>query len=125
MSKPNPALVGLVLDNRSVKEVIDDVNAMIKASGLMPDGEEFGCSSYPQPETRMWPMADENTLTRWVACFPVRGGSEAYWVHIHQIIEHRHTMQREAPLMALEKVWEWETATKMASIAAEIFAIAY
>ena len=120
MPVSNPALVGLRVNNRPFSAVINDVNQMIERSGLMPDCD-FYCSSFPGEGSRLWPTDNKEVSARWVACFPVRGGSEGFWVHIHPMLQNRNTGHIEAPIAATMKVWSWEDATKLAAIAAEIF----
>ena len=113
MPASNPALVGLRVQDRSFSAIMEDVNRMIRLSGLIPDTDTFD-TPWDQ-HSRPWPPC------RWVACFPVRGGSEGFYVHIHPMIEVQNTNDIDAPLAGLAKVWSWEEATKLAAIAAEIF----
>ncbi len=119
MSVSNPALVGLRVKDRPFSAVMEDVNRMIRLSGLLPDTDTFDPPG--GHHSRIWPTTNPEAICRWVACFPVRGGSEAFYVHIHPMIQVLNADHIDAPLAGLAKVWSWEEATKLAAIAAEIF----
>src|SRR6185295_2830127 len=60
---------------RPMREVIEDLNTCLKAAGCEP--EEYNFSMSFCAETPVWPSD-----YRWIACFPVTGGSEGYYVHL-------------------------------------------
>lgn len=102
----------LTFDRRAtigeVRAACDDV---LRQADLYDQMESFG--SFPAlDEGQAWPAA------RWVAVFPVRGGSEGYYVHVEALAINdsngRQTNQRQLILMG--KTFEGiDTANKIAN----------
>jgi hypothetical protein len=95
---------------RTIANVIRDLNTQLKAEGVA-DNELFG-------DQTAWDANKAKTLPArwsWLACYPVRGNSEGYYVHIDMI----HTSGQRT-LIGLTKVWNWEKACRLANGAARI-----
>jgi len=110
---------------RAISAILDDVNQIMKERGI--EAEDYGFSSSVDHDglnDRIWPSSKTTNL-RWVACFPVQGGSEGCYVHIELIFQHMHgkplPKQGERRLIGLAKCYSWQNALAMTNVAAEIF----
>jgi len=114
--RPLPAID---VSGRRVSEVLREVNTAIEAAGI--EFGEYGFSDM----TAYSSVPDFPTNVRWVACFPVVGGSEGYYVHIEIIwqacdsdIEFNPRSREYARrLVGLAKTWTAESATEIANAA--------
>ncbi len=108
---------GIRVRGRKLQDIMNDINALLKAEGI---DDRFGASWDVDP---VWPTNGPY----WVACFPVHGRSEAYWVHVEfvyrdaRIDETTKRRRPERQIVALLKTWRWEDAKKAAGIAADVF----
>ena len=104
------------LEGRNLGDILRDVNAAMKAAGIEADEYNFSdMTLYFDPADRIWP-----TIPAWVACYPVRGDNEGFYVHITLIFR----FSRPDPavrMIGLAKCYTWENAQQMAAFAATIF----
>ncbi len=97
-------------EGKPFKDVIAEVNLYLKSIGITHElfGEVTGWEEHPilgaMPER--W---------QWIACYPVKGSSEGYYIHI-DILFHNGTRT----MFGLAKVWDWESACLRANAAAKI-----
>jgi hypothetical protein len=85
---------------REVEPLLKDLEPDYVSVGLdLPDSEA------------VW---NETTHTRWIACYPVEGGSEGWFLHIDQIAHER----RQTGLLA--KFWSQEEAIEAAARVARV-----
>lgn len=117
LDKPYP-ITGL--KGRPIKDILEEVNAVLKDRNIEEEETYFSEADWNLPDDRkVWPGD-----WRWVSCFPVRGTSEGYYIHIeiiHQDPADRPTSDYRRRLIGMAKCWRWETALAMAAVAAELF----
>jgi len=112
MPTPN----GIRVAGRNLKDIMADLNKILLEHGI---DDQLGV---PWDVDPVWPVNGPF----WVACFPVNGRSEAFWVHIEFIYPHprpKHEIppKPERQLIALVKTWNWEHAKTIAGVAADAF----
>jgi hypothetical protein len=78
---------GIRVRGRKLKDIMDDLNALLAAEGI---DDRLGASWDVDPA---WPTNGPY----WVACFPVNGRSEAFWVHIEFIYQHPRPADEQPP----------------------------
>jgi hypothetical protein len=102
------------VDKRAIKDVIAELNA-----GLSADGIEAGEHLF----TDMSRHDDGPTIIenyRWLVCYPVRGGSEGYYVHLALLIDTPGAAAREHRLIGLAKTYAVDNAWEIAKAAARL-----
>lgn len=79
--KPHPDKPGyLTFDhNTTIRDVYRQCDAALTEAGLIGEMEYFDIFAGYQRAKADWPAS------RWVACFPVEGGSEGHYVHVEAI----------------------------------------
>ena len=105
---------------RPIKEIMAELNAAIEARGIEFGESGFRSYDYLEGHPKVWP---EHEYCRWVACYPVIGGSEGYYVHIDLINQKKARAQigmfeNVSCLLATAKTWTWESACAIANTAA-------
>ncbi len=88
--KPHPTSPGLLLLDyrRKVQDVLDELNAKLKAEGLEPDEHGFSnMTKYDDPKYMEEPRKYSQYSLPWpeyrrIAVFPVTGGSEGHYIHV-------------------------------------------
>lgn len=104
------------LEGRSVGDILKDVNAAMQAAGIEAEEYDFSdMTRYLDAANRGWP-----TIPAWVACFPVCGTNEGFYVHI-ELIFRQEIPNLQRRLIGLAKCSTWENALQMAAFAATIF----
>lgn len=76
---------GYALGNRTVREIYTELCERLRAEGFWPD-------EYFQIDNWDFRPDDEIPDYHWIACFPVTGGSEGWYVHVELIIGDRHRL---------------------------------
>lgn len=113
---PHPEKPGYLkyTGNRTINEIFTDLRKRLEEEGLLPD-EYF----------HVFLDVDENALFpeyRWIACYPVTGGSEGHYIHIDALVPReidRETLI-ESKLIYLGKTFQGlEFASKVAAACAK------
>jgi hypothetical protein len=103
-------------DERELRHIATELAAALKDLGIEPD--EYG----PNPQltfededgrlhrspNRLWPAG-----YRWIACYPVTGGSEGYYVHVDRVFATKDGHWAHETLI-LSKCWSFDLACKIA-----------
>lgn len=97
---------------RPIVEIIDELNGHLRRLGI--EGEESDFSVIARRSEDGTPALMPE-LRGWIACFPVRGGSEGFWAHI-EIVERGHTSERLC--LAVAKTWSFRNACELSNAAA-------
>jgi hypothetical protein len=108
-------------DNRPVADVLRELNERLTADGIEA-GEYRFCDA-----TQLLPAGPIIIGGyRWLACYPVRGGSEGWYVHLAAIAgpHDRPPTRRSHLLLAVAKTWTAESAWEIARAAARHLDIA-
>ncbi|MEA1050511.1 hypothetical protein U5801_11915 [Lamprobacter modestohalophilus] len=79
--KPHPEKPGYLAFDRcaTVEEVKAQCDEALNKAGLLEELDYFSIASLDARGDKPWPRA------RWVACFPVVGGSEGHYIHVEAI----------------------------------------
>jgi hypothetical protein len=101
------------VEGRPAGAVIAELNARMAEAGI-----EFG--EYEFGDMTRYDDQDDKVCNdyRWIACFPVRGSNEGYYVHV-ELLAHRkgRTNPDTRRLIGLAKTWTWESACEIANAA--------
>jgi hypothetical protein len=97
---------------RLVSDVIRDLNRQLatELNSLGESGFGWPHSSVPEGELAM------PARWAWIACYAVRGGSEAYWVHIDLIKSDGITRRN----IGMCKIWSWHAAFTLCNAATRL-----
>lgn len=101
-------------DNRTIQEVIDDLNRKIKSAGIEFGENKFSFQDYItdlNPDDPFPPY-------RWIHCSAVHGSNEGYYVHI--CLMPTRFDKNPAILLAVAKTWTRENALEIAAAATRI-----
>jgi hypothetical protein len=97
-------------EGRSIPDVLDELNAAIKAVGIEFGENEFSWGRYGVQEKF------ENY--RWIDCTAVPGSNEGYYIHI-TLIPRQHDKE-PSRLIATAKTWSWPSALAIAAPATRL-----
>ena len=95
---------------RPTKDVLRDLNAAIYGQGL-----EFGVYDFGNDYTKNWEKWPSNYI--WVACYPVVGVVDGYYIHIDLVSDGFEATRRP---VFIAKTWTWESAYAIANAAAKL-----
>ena len=99
-------------DGRPAADVLRELNDRLDA-----DGVEFGESKFSDMTAYLAESDRRIPRCRWLVCFPVRGGSEGWYVHVEAIVD-RPDRVRVNHLLGLAKTWSPESAWQITQAAA-------
>jgi hypothetical protein len=98
-------------DHRPVADVLRDLNDRLTANGV-----EAGEYLFTDATTLL--PGDPRTVGsyRWLVCYPVRGGSEGFYVHLAEIADpsDRRATRRAHRLLGIAKTWTADSAWEIA-----------
>lgn len=95
---------------RAIGTIVRELNDLLKTEGIASDELFSDQTAWDPKKSKVMPAR-----WYWIACYPVRGNSEGYYVHIDVI--HGNDQRT---LIALTKVWDWDKACQLANGAARI-----
>ena len=99
-------------ENRPVGDVLRELNRRLDADDI-----EFGESDFSDMTAYLDGSDRRMPRCRWLVVFPVRGGSEGWYVHVEAIID-RPDRVRVNQLLGLAKTWSPDSAWEIARAAA-------
>lgn len=117
--KPCPGSFDCRQEGRPVRDVIAELNDRLKLIGVEP--QEYGwsgdCTVLADDPGQKFP-----DHYRWIACFPVTGGSEGYYMHLEVFTQGIGIGGKVEGVqhIALAKTWTWDNACAVCNATAKL-----